>query len=101
MLLTGLTIFLGVALILCKLPRRWMLRALYYDVALDLVVSALTLALHFGTFSGLMAATVAGLLCSVATSGAKKLFGSIDGRGNYVPGLFYLHVDPQHRSSLP
>lgn len=97
MLLTGFTIFFGVALILCKLPRRMLLRALHHDVALDLLVSALTLALHFGTFSGLMAATVAGLMTSLATSGAKRLFGHIQG-DYYYPGVFYLDVVEPRRS---
>ena len=91
MLMTGLMVFLGVALILAKLPRRMMLKALHHDVALDLTVSAIVLAIHFGTFSGVMAATVAGLLTSLATSGAKRLFGYIDGK-NYVPGVLNLKV---------
>ena len=91
MLMTGLMVFLGVALILAKLPRRMMLKALNHDVALDLTVSAIVLAIHFGTFSGVMAATVAGLLMSLATSGAKRLFGYIDGK-RYVPGVLNLKV---------
>ena len=91
MLMTGLMVFLGVALILAKLPRRMMLKALNHDVALDLTVSAIVLAIHFGTFSGVMAATVAGLLMSLATSAAKRLFGYIDGT-NYVPGVLNLKV---------
>jgi len=90
MFTTGLAIFLGLAFILAKLPRRIMLRALHHDVALDLLVSALTLFIHWGTFSGIMAATVAGLLTSIGTSSAKRLFGSHDGK-NYKPGI--LHVD--------
>ena len=91
MLMTGLMVFLGVALILAKLPRRMMLKALHHDVALDLTVSAIVLAIHFGTFSGVMAATVAGLLMSLATSAAKRLFGYIDGK-KYVPGVLNLKV---------
>ena len=97
MIATGFMIFVGVALILFKLPRRWMLRALNHDVALDLLVSALTLIVHWGTFSGVMAATVAGLMTSLATSGAKRLFGYIDGQGFYVPGIFYLDVERSRR----
>jgi NhaP-type Na+/H+ or K+/H+ antiporter len=86
---TGLFIFAGVAALLAKLRRRWMLRALNHDLAIDLAVSATTLAVHWGTFSGVMAATVAGLLTSVATSSAKRLFGHIKG-GRYYPGVFYV-----------
>ena len=91
MIETGFLVFLGVALILWKLPRRLMLRLLAHDVALDLTVSVLVLMIHWGTFSGVMAATVAGLTMSLATSGAKRLFGYIDNK-RYVPGLINLKV---------
>jgi len=91
MLITGLTIFLGVALLLVKLPRRTMLRVLKHDLKLDLAVTALVLLIHWGTFSGVMAATVAGLLTSLTTSGLKRLVGYIDG-DNYYPGRIRLDV---------
>jgi len=91
MLATGFMIFLSVVLILAKLPRRLMLKALHHDVALDLAVSILVLVIHWGTFSGVMAATVAGLMTSLMTSGAKRLFGSISGN-RYVPGILNLKV---------
>lgn len=91
MLITGLTVFAGVLLILVKLPRRVMLRALKYDLALDLTVSALTLLIHWGTFSGVMAATIAGLLTSIATSAMKRLVGYADAK-HYYPGRIRLDV---------
>lgn len=91
MLATGFTIFLGVTLLLTKLPRRTALRILKYDLALDLMVTAAVLIIHFGTFSGLMAATVAGLMMSLATSGMKRLVGYVDGNF-YVPGRIRLDV---------
>lgn len=91
MLTTGLTIFLGVALILAKLPRRTMLRVLKHDLLLDLAVSLLVLFIHWGTFSGVMAATVAGLMTSLATSGLKRLIGYADAE-NYYPGRIRLDV---------
>ena len=91
MIETGFVVFLGVGLILWKLPRRLMLKLLAHDVALDLTVSVLVLAIHWGSFSGIMAATVAGLLMSLATSAAKRLFGYIDNK-HYVPGVIHLKV---------
>lgn len=91
MFATGFMVFLGTALLLVKLPRRLMLRTLRHDVALDLFVTILVLAIHWGTFSGVMAATIAGLLTSVATSTLKKLFGHIQG-DRYYPGVFCLKV---------
>ena len=92
MLFTGFVVFAAGALILAKFQRRWLLRALNHDLALDLAVSGLTYTLHWGTFSGLMAATVAGLLNSLATGAAKRLIGYIDGN-TYYPGVFF--VDPR------
>ena len=91
MIETGFLVFLGVALILWKLPRRLMLKLLAHDVALDLMVSVLVLIIHWGTFSGIMAATIAGLLTSLGTSGAKRLFGYIQ-NNRYVPGVIHLRV---------
>lgn len=92
MLMTGLTVFLGVALILLKLPRRLMLKALGHPLAIDLTVSTLVLFVHWGTFSGVMAATVAGLLTSLATSAGRKLFGYMVG-GRYYPGAINVRVE--------
>lgn len=91
MLETGFAIFLGLVFIFIKLQRRTMLRLLRYDMALDVAVTLLTLAIHWGTFSGVMAATFAGLLCSLGTSAAKKAFGYIEGN-LYHPGLIRLAV---------
>ena len=66
MFLTGVAIFLGLLLVFVKLPRRTLLRLLRYDLVIDLFVTLTVLAIHFGTFSGVMAATVAGLLTSSA-----------------------------------
>ncbi len=91
MFLTGLAIFLAMLFVFVKLPRRTLLRLLRYDLAIDIVVTLLVLVIHFGTFSGVMAATVAGLMTSLATTGAKRLFGYIQG-DVYRPGLINLKV---------
>lgn len=88
---TGLAIFLGLVFIFIKLKRRLMLRLLNHDMAIDVSVTLLTLFIHWGTFSGVMAATFAGLLTSLGTSAAKRLFGHIDGQ-LYHPGLIRLAV---------
>ena len=72
-------------------PRRMMLRCLKHDLAIDILVTIIVLIIHFGTFSGVMAATVAGLLMSMATSALKRTVGYIDG-DNYYPGRIRLDV---------
>ncbi len=91
MLTTGFTIFLGMGLLLAKLPRRTALKVLKHDLMLDITVTVMVLMIHWGTFSGVMAATVAGLLCSLATSSLKSLVGYIDGN-TYHPGRIRLDV---------
>jgi NhaP-type Na+/H+ or K+/H+ antiporter len=91
MIETEFLIFVGVGLLLAKLPRRTALRVLKHDLALDVAVTATVLLIHWGTFSGVMAATVAGLLTSLATSGLKRLVGYVDGNV-YYPGRVRLDV---------
>ena len=91
MFTTGFAVFLALVLILVKLPRRLMLHLLRYDIALDVGVTILVMFLHWGSFDGVMAATIAGLLTSFATTAAKRVFGYIRD-GEYVPGLITLKV---------
>ena len=91
MFLTGFAIFLSLLFVLVKLRRPVMLRLLNYDVVLDIAVTLLVLWLHWGSFEGVMAATIAGLFTSMATTFAKRMFGCIKG-GKYFPGRFRLEV---------
>ncbi|NVO07426.1 MAG: hypothetical protein HXX19_16585 [Rhodoferax sp.] len=91
MIETGLAVFLAMAFIFIKLRRRTMLRLLNHDMWLDVAVTLIVLAIHWGTFSGVMAATAAGLLTSVGTTAAKRLVGYIAG-DHYFPGYIHLVV---------
>ena len=48
---------------------------------MDIVVSVFTLLVHWGTFRGVMAAAVAGLICSGFTTAGRWMFGWIDRKG--------------------
>ena len=85
---SGAIIFLGMLLLGIKLPRRISLKLLGHTLALDLGVSVLAYIMHYGTFSGVMAAAVAGLMCSGFTSCARYAFGYIE-KGSYVPGRIW------------
>ncbi len=91
MFLSGFVVFLAVFFLLLKLPRRIFLMALAHGSVLDLGVTVITLVIHFGTFSGVMAATVAGVLTSMSTTTLKRSIGYIRG-GRYHPGFFSLKV---------
>ena len=85
---SGVIIFFGMLLLGIKLPRKVSLKLLGRPLALDLGISVLAYVLHYGTFSGIMAAAVAGLMCSGFTSAARYAFGYIE-KGSYVPGRIW------------
>lgn len=89
MIASGIFIFVSVLLIFFKLSRRWQLRLLGRPLLLDLSVATATLLIHQGTFTGVMSATIAGLLTSFATTLARRVFGYIRG-SKYYPGLLRL-----------
>lgn len=85
---SGVIIFLGLCLLGAKLPLWLTLRLLGKPFWLDLSCSVLAFLMHMGTFSGVMSAAVAGLLCSGFTSLARKAIGYID-NGMYTPGRLW------------
>ena len=85
---SGVIIFLGMLLLGLKLKPKTSLTLLGYPLTLDLSVSVLAFLMHYGTFSGVMAAAVAGLMCSGFTSVARYAFGYIKS-GDYVPGKLW------------
>ena len=89
---SGVIIFLGMLLLALKLKAKTSLTLLGYPLALDFGVSTLAFVMHYGTFSGVMAAAVAGLMCSGFTSLARYAFGYIKA-GKYFPGKIW-QLDP-------
>ena len=82
---SGVIIFLGFLLLAWKLPKKTVLWALGRPLLIDITGSVLAYVLHWGTFSGLMAAAVAGLMLSTCTSIARWAVGYIEGNV-YHPG---------------
>lgn len=80
----GVIIVLGFAFIAAKLPRGVLLWLLGHDILVDLAVTAVTLWIHWGTMTGLMAAALAGMICSLMTTFGRKLYG-FTRRGVTVP----------------
>jgi hypothetical protein len=88
---SGVIVFVGLLLLFIKLPRRAALRLLAYPLVLDLVVSVIAYILHWGTFTGVMAAAVAGLMCSGFTATGRWLFGYLEGN-TYRPGIITVRL---------
>jgi hypothetical protein len=84
----GIIIMLGFALLMIKLPLRMNLILLGHALILDILVTVLAYLLHWGTFTGVMAAAFAGLLCSVTTSSLRWAIGYIESR-RYIAGKIW------------
>lgn len=85
---SGVIIFLGMLFLGLRLKVKTSLTLLGHPLALDFSVSALAFIMHYGTFSGVMAAAVAGLMCSGFTTLARYAFGYIRD-GKYFPGKIW------------
>lgn len=90
-LVFGAVIFIGLFAVFIKLPVRQRAVLLGYPLALDMGTTALVLWMHWGTMTGLMSATVAGLMCVVTTTVARRLFGFIE-KSVFHPGLLVKHL---------
>lgn len=85
---SGVIIFLGLLFLALKLETTTSLRLLGHPLKVDLAVSIAAFIMHYGTFTGVMAAAVAGLMTSSFTTLARYAFGYIR-KGVYTPGKFW------------
>lgn len=86
MLEMGIFVALGLLVTLAKLPWRHKLWVTSHPLAMDVIVFIGLCAIHWGTFSGVMVATMGALFCSVTISVARRIIGYID-KGHYVRGF--------------
>jgi hypothetical protein len=79
----------GIALLMTMSKMNWhcRLKVLSNPVLVDLMVFALLVVLHWGTFSGVMVATVGAAMISGILAMGRKVYGHYDKAGDYVPGL--------------
>lgn len=83
----GIIVGIGLLVTLVKMSWAWRMRMLSNPLAVDLFIFVALCALHWGTFSGVMVATIGALTCSVVLSGARKVYGYIES-GTYIRGYF-------------
>ena len=84
---SGFAVAFGLLIIMFKAPwsvRMWMLS---HPLVMDLSVFIVLYALHAGTYSGGMVATIGALMVSLILGAGKKLYGH-KRRGKYVRGMF-------------
>lgn len=83
----GLIVGLGLLVTLAKLSWRGKMWVISHPLLMDAIVFVFLIAVHWGTFSGVMVATIGALFCSITLGVAKWLVGHV--RGNtYYPGVF-------------
>lgn len=71
----GAVIFVGMMFLILKLPRPVVLWLLGHSLLVDVVVTIFAIMIHWGTMTGLMAAAIAGMCCSIATWLGRTLIG--------------------------
>jgi hypothetical protein len=83
----GIVVGTGLLLTLVKATWHWKMRMLSNPLIVDVIVLGLLLMVHWGTFSGVMVATIGAMVCSLVLSAGRWAYGHIVD-GTYVPGYF-------------
>lgn len=84
---SGLIVGLGLLATLSKMNWTWKLRVLSSPLVMDAIVFIGLLLIHWGTFSGVMVATIGAFMVSVILAIGRWVFGYNE-NGRYVPGRF-------------
>ena len=87
MIESGIIVGLALLFTLAKMSWPWKLRVLSHPVLVDVFVFIGLVFLHWGTFSGVMVATIGAFMCSLVLSAGRWLYGYYE-NGKRVPGVF-------------
>ena len=88
---TGTIVFLSLMVLVWRLPRKTMLWLFGHPVWLELPFGFVAYVLHYGTFSGMMAAATAAIMCFAFVQLGRQFVGYID-NGIYKPGMMELKL---------
>ena len=86
---SGTVVFLSLIVMCFWMPKRTLLWFFGHPVWLELPFGLMAYALHYGTFSGMMAAATACVFVAAFTKGGRYFVGSIK-NGAYEPGKFIM-----------
>lgn len=89
----GLVVGIALLFTMAKMNWTWKLRLLSNPFVVDIIVFAALVLLHWGTFSGVMVATIGAMTCSVILSAGRKVYGYNDQHGDYIPGS--INISPK------
>lgn len=88
----GIVVGIALLLSLSKMSWPWKLRVLSSPFLMDAIIFLGLLMLHWGTFSGVMVATIGAMACSLVLSVGRWAVGYMQ-NGKYVSG----HFDMGHK----
>lgn len=83
---SGFIVAGGLLLTFWKCPWAWRMAMLSNPLFMDLLVFSFLTIIHWGTFTGVMVASLGALICSALVSLGRWLFGHIEDQV-YQPGL--------------
>jgi len=83
----GIIVGAGLLWTLTKLPWSWRMHILSNPVLIDTIILIGMILIHWGSFSGLMIASISALTCSLTLSAARWLVGHVED-GTYVAGYY-------------
>lgn len=87
----GLVVAVGLLAVFFKLSWRSRLRMLSHPLAMDIAVFMFLTWIHWGTYSGVMVATVGALTCSIVLGALRWAFGYMSA-GKHVCGRFTVRL---------
>ena len=88
---TGTIVFLSLIVLVWRLPRNTLLWLFGHPLWLELPFSLAAYALHWGTFSGMIAAATAACICFCFMQAGKWYVGYVS-NGKYYPGVIKLEA---------
>ncbi len=83
---SGAVVCLGLCMWFGKCSWRTRMMLLSHPLAVDILVFTVLTLIHWGTFTGVMAATIGAVMTSVLLTAGRKVFGYME-NGVYVRGM--------------
>ena len=81
----GLIVGLALLIAMAKMSCHWRLKVLSNPVIADALIFIFLILIHWGTFSGVMVATIGAMICSLLLAAGRFAVGHKE-NGKYIPG---------------
>ncbi len=83
----GIAVGAGLLWTMTKMSWSWRMHLLSNPLMMDAIIFIALLLLHWGSFSGVMVASIGAMTCSLTLSAARWLVGHVED-GTYIPGYY-------------